>query len=252
MPTLNHGLGHRVSQLTALMRFMRMPQFLGSLKEAGGLMLDQQFYYSSPLPELPGELLSRISSVEVTLPDRSLLTDGTQNLEGLVFLVSLAKFINARRIFEIGTFTGVTAATLAQNLPNAEVHTLDLPPARAPDLAIEPGDAKYIAPRRRVRVFDGTPQAARIIQHEADSAQFDFPSHGIFDLVYIDGAHSYQYVENDTRAAFGVVSQRGAVVWDDYQRHWPGVVDYLNQRSSLKLYRAPGTRLIVWAPSVSV
>ena len=66
------------------------------------------------------------------------------------------------------------------------------------------------------------------------------------DLVYIDGAHSEPYVESDTDNALSVMAPGGAVVWDDYWRHSPGVAAVLHRRAEeLDLRRVPGTRLVV-------
>jgi predicted O-methyltransferase YrrM len=153
----------------------------------------------------------------------------------------------AHSVFEIGTFTGVSAFALAVNVPQLIVHTLDLPVGRVPALDFEKSDRTFIPLHSRQRVFEGRQEAARIIQHEGDSASFNFSTLGrTFDLVYVDGAHSYDYVANDSRAAFDIVADGGAIVWDDYQPRWPGVVRYLNERTDLSLYRVPGTRLVLW------
>lgn len=182
----------------------------------------------------------------MTLPCKSLFEDGTQSIEGLYFLVSLAQALDAHRVFEFGTFTGVTAYTLAMNVPQSTVHTLDLPAGGLPTLNVEKEDKGYIPSNSRTRAFDGTMEATRIVQHEGDSARFDFSEwNSSFDLVYIDGAHSYDYVASDTKHAFDMVRRSsGAIIWDDYGPGWPGVVQYLNERNDLRLYRVPGTRLV--------
>lgn len=217
------------------------------LRQAGWLFLDLEFADASPLPLLPQRLLRKMDAIEVILPGRALQVDGTQSTDGLRFLATVAKVLGVRSVFEIGTFTGVTALTFALNIPQVTVHTLDLPATSAPILDVEHDDRKYMPGRQSERVFEHRLEAARIIQHSGDSARFDFPGLGQkFDLVYIDGSHSFEYVGNDTRAAFSIVADTGIVVWDDYQRDWPGVVRYLNERTDLALYRVPSTRLVVW------
>jgi hypothetical protein len=96
------------------------------------------------------------------------------------------------------------------------------------------------------RVYEGTPYAGRIVQHFGDSAMFDFRALGEpFDLVYIDGAHSWPYVDNDTKAALSIVGENGVVVWDDYWRLIPDVAAYLHALSPERMYRIAGTRLVV-------
>jgi predicted O-methyltransferase YrrM len=59
----------------------------------------------------------------------------------------------------------------------------------------------------------------RIHRLFGDSATFDFsPFHNQVDLFFIDGAHSYQYVRNDTEKALPCVKKGGVIAWHDYGR----------------------------------
>jgi predicted O-methyltransferase YrrM len=49
------------------------------------------------------------------------MASGNQDVRGLVYPVSLGKLVNARCIFEIGTYNGFTALTLAGNIEDAVV-----------------------------------------------------------------------------------------------------------------------------------
>ena len=224
------------------------PDFTSAVRESADLFFYREFLHTSPLAQASSNLLQKLDTTQITLPPKALLGDGTQSVEGLCFLVSLAKALDAHRIFEIGTFTGVTALTLAMNLPALTIDTLDLPTGDLPALDFAQDDKGYLPSQLRRRVFEGKPEAGRITQHESDSAQFDFSALGkTFDLVYVDGAHSYDYVMNDTRAAFKIVSGSvGAIVWDDYSPGWYDIVRYLNERTDLELYRVPNTRLVLW------
>jgi hypothetical protein len=209
--------------------------------------LDYRFESSSPIPLMPADLLSKIHSQEVVLPPRNLwMQRGNQTPDGLASLVSLARAIAARNLFEIGTFNGLTAWCLARNLPNAVVDTLDLPAHVSPIWDLEPGDEDnriaFDKPFYEVMRAPG-----KVVQHWGDSAKFDFgPWSRKCDLVYVDGAHSEPYVESDTVNALHMVSEHGAVVWDDYWRQVSGVKRVLDRRSGLELYRIKGTRLVVY------
>jgi hypothetical protein len=230
------------------------PDFSNAAREAADFFFYREFMHSSPIPQAPGMLLKKIWAHEVKLPPKNFLGDGTQSTEGLFFLVSLAKALNARNVFEIGTFTGVTALTLAMNLPQLTIQTLDLPAGDPPALNVGRDDKGYIPSQRRRRVFEGRSEAAQIIQHEGDSARFDFSALGhTFDLIYVDGAHSYDYIASDTKQAFTIVSNPvGAIVWDDYVPGWSGVVEYLNERTDIQLYRIPDTRLVLWLSDAAI
>ena len=164
----------------------------------------------------------------------------------LLNITSIARAVDARGIFEIGTFNGVTALTLAMNCPAATVYTLDLEPGVAPSMPTERIDADLIS-EAPSRIYQGHPAATRVVQLLGDSATFDFGQfHGSCDLVFIDGAHSAEYVSNDTDIAFRLITERSAVVWDDYWRMAPAVVKYLDSRTDLRLQRLAGTRLVAW------
>ncbi|HZA20402.1 MAG TPA: class I SAM-dependent methyltransferase [Actinomycetota bacterium] len=208
--------------------------------------LNHRFERRSPISVMSEAALNCIYRHEVILPPRHLLMQpGTQTIDGLFLLVSLAKELQARVLFEIGTFTGLTAWCFARNLPDAEVNTLDIPSGESPLLPLEESDLHRAG--GVPMAYDRLQQADGVRQHWGDSATFDFSSwrEGC-DLVYIDGAHSEQYVESDTSNALQMLSSSGAVVWDDYWRLSPGVVTVLHQRrGDLELFRVPGTRLVV-------
>ena len=208
-------------------------------------MLDRCFESVSPLPVLE---LARGAAASgfVRLPPLEAFEPGNQAIDGLATLVEIARRAGVRRVFEIGTYNGLTALTLAANLPEATVDTLDLAPGAAPTLPLSEADPENITGAVR-RHYEGRDEAARVRQHFGDSAAFDFsPFRAAVDLVYVDGAHSRPYVENDTRAAFDMVSADGVVVWDDYWRRVPDVAAVLHDLRERRLFRLAGTRMVVW------
>ena len=155
---------------------------------------------------LPNELLHAIDRYTVSLPARTSLSPGNQDVVGLSYLVNIGQALGVENAFEIGTYNGLTAFTLARNLPKAKFHTLDLPEGEAPILRLFPGDQGHLdySPKR---CFEGTPEQSRIRQYFGDSATFDFsPFAHSCGLVYVDGAHSFEYVEKDTATALDLVS----------------------------------------------
>jgi hypothetical protein len=217
-------------------------------RAVGSFVLDLHFNASSPLPEAPTALLKRLGQHEITLPAAGMMRPGNQAMPGLAYLATIAKTLEARMLFEIGTYNGLTALTLAMNLPDATVHTLDLPADAEPTLRLGRGDRSNMIPFV-ARAYEGRPEGERVIQHFCDSATFDYARfRGSCELVYVDGAHSSEYVRNDTAAAFEMVSDRGAIVWDDYWRRLPEVVAFLNSLDRTPLFRLPGSRLVAWFP----
>jgi hypothetical protein len=155
-------------------------------------------------------------------------------LADIVNLCRLCAALQPLRVFEIGTYTGFSTLHFALNSPPAaRIHTLDLPKqgdggngdggpaARGPALRTTIMDDAHIrgAVRESRYLFDGAEAAARIELLFGDSASFDFaPYHGVIDLFFIDGAHSYDYVRSDTHQALACVRPGGVVAWHDFGR----------------------------------
>lgn len=247
------GRLHQVSRVTRWVRHaalisVRNPTvMLYHLRDLVGALLADQFDRESPILSLPDHVTARIYTSPVLAPPPVLFETGNQGFEGLAFLVSLGRAIGASTIFEIGTYNGLTSWCLSSNLPEAVVHTLDLPAEKEPKLPLDLGAGDL---RHRVRfkraIYETLPGADHVVQHWDDSATFDFsPWQHKCDLVYVDGAHSKAYVGSDTDNAIAMLSDVGAIVWDDYWWRIDGVREVLEHRTDLQLFRVPGTRLVV-------
>ena len=145
--------------------------------------------------------------------------------------VVLAAFVRRhrpRRLFEIGTFRGVTAVTLAVNAPaDAVLYTLDLPPSlSAEDIASRhyqnpaSGFHKLAAAgvaRDVGRVLASHTSGCRIEQLFGDSSTMDFGSfYDTIGLFFVDGCHEYKTALQDTRTAWLCLESGGLLVWHDY------------------------------------
>jgi len=169
-------------------------------------------------------------------------------------LAALCQGLGATTFFEIGTNRGRTTRTVAMNNPEIRVLTLDLPDREAVqgvELDVNADDLDFFVEEwDRGEAFAGTPEADRIEQLWGDSAQFDYsPYESEMDVVFVDGAHSYSYVKNDTEAAMSMLSDRGAIIWDDYPAI-PGVYRYLNELAPTlehPPFHIRGTRLVVYS-----
>lgn len=211
--------------------------------------LDEEFNVVSPFQQLPPELMAACVNRETVLPPQTWLKGGNQDFAGLLFIVGLARALNSKRVFEIGTYNGVTAWTLARNMGNAEVNTLDIPPGSEPSLPFGVSDHENKKEFTQ-RAYPLPPGSGVVIQHWGDSATFDFSAwRRSCDLIYVDGAHSRQYVDSDSENAIDMLAPVGAIVWDDYWWRIPGVAESLHDmrtRGGLDgIYRVPKTRLAV-------
>lgn len=180
--------------------------------------------------------------------------DGNVNLAETAVLNALCRTFRPRRIFEIGTFDGRTTLNLALN-SEADIHTLDLPAEELDASDVTGADIKYVnkpisGARFRTGPNKDLPCVKRITQHLGDSAKFDFsPWHGRVDLIFVDGAHTHDFVMNDSEAAFRMLAPEGGViVWHDYGV-WPDVAKALDEikvaRPDLPLVNVRNTSLAV-------
>jgi predicted O-methyltransferase YrrM len=132
-------------------------------------------------------------------------TTGKPNQAELFMVNVLARHLNARNIFEFGTFTGRSTYYFTRATPETRVTTLDLPPGPGrtiPDVGL---------------YFINSNREDRITQLLMDSRQFDpTPYEKKMDFIFVDGDHSYEGVKNDTEKAFKMLSPGGAILWHDY------------------------------------
>jgi len=182
---------------------------------------------------------------------------GNVNLFELSVLNLFVREFQPNMIFEIGTFDGRTTLNFAINSPpDAKIYTLDLPKNNliTPALPVGEGDNVYIEDKATGKRFkekreDIFPEKRKIIQLYGDSATFDFtPYYGKMDMIFIDGAHSYEYVLNDSDIAFKLLKNgKGIIIWHDYCVY-PGVTRALNEISQkhpeLKFKHIKGTSLV--------
>ncbi len=202
--------------------------------------------------ELPvvhaGELFAEDLPVRLLSPQ---VADGNVTLYELAVLM---RSVVARRplcLLELGTFDGRTTLNLAANAPKgARVHTLDLPADSVVALPQAAGDHAYVdKPAPGVR-FAGHALSAGIVQLNGDTATFDFSSlEGRCDWVFVDAAHSHEYVLNDSAVARRVLAPGGIIFWHDYGA-WDGVTSALNELQRTDewfagLRRIEGTTLAV-------
>lgn len=150
-------------------------------------------------------------------------------LEAIALAVLLRR-ANALRIFEFGTYKGVSITQLALNLPpESEVYTLDLPEEdpRSAFAITDPEDIEIALEKGKGRLVP--PDLKGRIQFlKQDSATFDpKPFVGRMDFVFVDGAHNAEYVRNDSEKGWQMLRPGGVLVWHDCRKEDPAVVRYL-------------------------
>lgn len=145
-------------------------------------------------------------------------------------LAALIRKTNARKIFEFGTYKGVSTTQLALNIGNdGQVYTLDLPedhPAYSLDILKEA--ERQIAAEGGKGILLPAELRNRVTFLRSDSATFDTrPYLNSMDLIFVDGAHSYDYVKNDTEKGWEMLRPGGIIAWHDCNPNHPDVVRFL-------------------------
>jgi len=147
------------------------------------------------------------------------IRSGSTPFYDLVALTVLSRCKRPECIFEIGTFEGLSAVVFAGNVPDCTIFTLDLPPDES-DRVVRTGRS-WIAQSIRESyetgyLVDQFGLSDRVRRLHGDSALFDFsPYFDRIDLFYVDGAHTADYVDNDTRIAFQCIKSDGMIIWHD-------------------------------------
>ena len=160
-------------------------------------------------------------------------------------LAALLGKSQARNVFEFGTYKGVSTTQLALNIqPGGMVYTLDLPedhPAYALD--IPKAEERQIASEGNKGILVTPELAERVKFLRHDSATFDpSPYLGTMDFVFVDGAHSYEYVKNDTEKGWQMLRAEGIIAWHDCNPNHADVVRFLRSFGS-KVSLVEGTAL---------
>lgn len=156
-------------------------------------------------------------------------------LEGATLAAFIQK-VAAKRIFEFGTYKGVSTTQLALNLPDdGMVYTLDLPEDHpAYTLAIPKAEEREIAAETGKGILIPRELRHKVTFLCSDSATFDTtPYLGSMDLVFVDGAHSYEYVKNDTEKGWAMLRHGGIIAWHDCTPSHPEVVRYLKSHTPI-------------------
>ena len=156
--------------------------------------------------------------------------DGNVTLTELLCIVSIVKHLQVNKIFEIGTFDGRTTLNMHQNCyTKPKVFTLDLPSSDLNKTVylLHDWEKKYAEKKEPGTKFSHLKNSGSIIQLLGDSAKFERDDlSNYFDLIFIDGSHMSEYVQNDTELAFRLLKkERGIILWHDYDTEWDDVTN---------------------------
>ncbi len=120
-----------------------------------------------------------------------------------LYLAIFAQSIQAKRFLEVGTSFGETTLLFALNSPDdATITTLDIQTDN-PTVGMK---------------FRDTPEARKITMHLVSAeayAKSGVPEKS-FDMIFVDGDHSYAGVLHDSQLAMRLIRPGGIICWHDY------------------------------------
>tara|TARA_B100000787_G_scaffold150053_1_gene122344 strand:- start:1038 stop:1823 length:786 start_codon:yes stop_codon:yes gene_type:complete len=158
-------------------------------------------------------------------------------------LSSLSKV--SKNIFEFGTCSGKTTFLMGLNSPkDAKIITLTLNSEQTNDLIKKTNDTQI--PLRNIYkesiyekfLFSNTNVENKIQVMFKNSMNFEIEKYrNKFDLIFIDGGHTYSVVKNDSEKSFEMLKSKGIILWHDYvpgKKSAKDVVKYIHEISSNK------------------
>ena len=229
--------------LTYLINKKKVKNFFykSKIKEINITELDQIFDEKLISKNLKGPKEETIIKSFIISPQNKIV-GMTSDYEAWIISVLSKKSDN---IFEFGTCSGKTTYLMALNSnKDAKITSLTLGPEQLKNLNKENTDNK-ISFRNIINesiyekfLFSGTDVENKINIIFEDSVNFDESKYlNKFDLIFIDGGHTYSVVKNDTEKSFKMINKNGIILWHDYvpgKQSAKNVVNYLNEISKEK------------------
>jgi hypothetical protein len=190
-----------------------------------------------------------LSENKTTIKNYTFL-DGGSMVTDLALLKSIAEQFSNCQYLEIGTWRGESIVNVADvkgshctsiNLSPEQIIALGLPEKYANEHGI------LIQNRKNIDTIF------------ADSQKFDFSTlNKTFDLIFVDGDHTYEAVKSDTKNVFKLLKDENSViVWHDYgfdsvnPRYSviKGILDGLSSEEHANLYHVSNTMCAVFTRS---
>lgn len=193
------------------------------------------------ITQFPTTDIRQFLKKENSMIERYAFLEGSSSITDIILLKSLAESISDCEYLEIGTWRGesiVNVATVAKHCTSINL---------SPEDIIAKGLPEKYARLHACLIKD----EKNITQIHADSKNYDFHSLSKqFDLIFIDGDHSYEGVLSDTKKVFSLLKNDDAmIVWHDYGYNpelprysvIAAILDGLNKEEHANLYHVSNT-----------
>jgi hypothetical protein len=233
-----------MSSFGELLMNIDLNRILRKLRDMGVLPKPLGYKFLDRIPTVP--LSEIVSKPTIRVVGTYSYVDGYLPWCDILALMSVLVDRSPHTILEVGTFNGYTTRLMALNLPDAEIHTLDLPEDftdTGTGSGLPKDDFHLIGARRVGSEYRSDPSIKSIQQHFGDSAEIVFP---IAEFCFIDGSHTYAYARNDTEKALASGAAK-TLVWHDCNHLHPGVTSWLIEmiQAGHPVRRIEGTNLAI-------
>jgi len=226
----------------------RNPQAISAVlkdEEAGRQQVQEIYGLSQGLPTV--DLLDLFPAFQVTVDPYSFL-EGTSTILDIALLNAFAQGFDDCHYLEIGTWRGESVANVARYAKKCV--SVSLSEAELRQFGFD--DAF-------IRVHQFYSAGLENVQHIGhNSRTFDFAAlPDRFDLTFVDGDHSLEAIQADTRSAFAMRrDERSVIVWHDYgatteRVRWntlAGILDGCPPQERGRLYHVSNTLCAVYLP----
>lgn len=223
-----------------------------------GVRVREQDYYRKKIAseyqiqQLPSiDMLDLFPNLDEEINTYSFL-NGTSMITDLTLLKSLARRFSNCAYLEIGSWRGESLANVSEVTDDCTSVTLSADEMRSFNLGEE-----FIKVHG---IYSNHIKTIRKI--EANSHTFDFNSlNKKFDLIFVDGDHSYEGVLNDTMKVFQLLrNSESIIVWHDYGFHTEdtryntlkAILDGIPREKHKNLYHVSNTMCAVYMENVNL
>jgi hypothetical protein len=158
--------------------------------------------------QIPTIDLNKFANMDGEVIEPFSFLDGTSMITDIVLLKSLARKFEKCNYLEIGSWRGESIANVASVAEKCTSVTLSELEMRDMNLGQKFIDSHGLFSKN----------IPNIITHKANSHHFDFNSmNEKFDLIFVDGDHTFAGVLNDTKKVFDLRRDSNSfIVWHDY------------------------------------
>lgn len=225
--------------------FLQKPSVINLVLNNNEVVSEKFFGKYPEIKALPQIELKELND-EIVSEVESFLLDGSSLITDLQLLATLAARKDMNSYFEIGTWRGESVYNVAKKIEDCT--TMNLSEEEMKNMGWKPKYAEQhgILSKRN----------SKIKHLFGNTKNFDFS--GLkkkYDLIFIDGDHSYEMVLNDTQKVFkNLIHENSIVVWHDYAYSpqkiryevFQAILDGVGKENHSKLYHPRNTMCAIF------